>query len=72
MGAISWFGVPAFRRLARLTAAERLLRRLALWRSRSAQRRQLALIAASPHLLCDLGLSSDQARHEAAKRFWRP
>jgi uncharacterized protein YjiS (DUF1127 family) len=72
MDAMSWFGVPAFRRAVLLTPVERLLRRLAQWRSRSAQLRQLALIAESPHLLRDLGLSTDQARREAAKRFWRP
>jgi len=72
MDAMSWFGVPVLRRNLLLTPVERLLWRLALWRSRSAQRRQLTLIAESPHLLRDLGLSSDQARREAAKRFWRP
>ena len=72
MDAMPWFGVPVFRRSVLRQPVERLRRRLDLWRSRSVQRRQLALLAESPHLLRDLGLSVEQARREAAKRFWRP
>ena len=41
------------------------------WLDRSLQRIALHEIADDPHLLRDLGLTREQALHEAAKPFWR-
>ena len=46
------------------------LAQIGTWRSRSAERRQLA--ALSPHVLKDLGIDPADATREAAKPFWRP
>ena len=45
------------------------LTQLGAWRSRSAERRQLA--ALSPHLLKDLGIGPADAAREVSKPFWR-
>lgn len=39
-----------------------------LWISRHRQRKQLASLA--PHLIKDLGLTSDQIQREVARPFW--
>jgi uncharacterized protein YjiS (DUF1127 family) len=39
------------------------------WRQRARQRRALADLDA--HLLRDIGVSAQQAKHEASKVFWR-
>ena len=41
------------------------------WLDRPLQRIALREIADDPHLLEDLGLTREQALHEAAKPFWR-
>jgi len=41
------------------------------WFDRQHQRTALRELADDPHLLDDLGLSREQALHEAAKPFWR-
>jgi uncharacterized protein YjiS (DUF1127 family) len=41
------------------------------WFDRQDERIALREIADDPHLLNDLGLSRDQALHEAARPFWR-
>jgi len=41
------------------------------WLDRPLQRIALREIADDPHLLKDLGLTREQALHEAAKLFWR-
>lgn len=41
------------------------------WLDRSLQRIALREIADDPHLLNDLGLTREQALHEAARPFWR-
>lgn len=54
----------------------RVARTVALWASRSRERRALADLAdaaeESPHLLRDLGLSRGEARGESIKPFWKP
>ncbi|HZD25434.1 MAG TPA: DUF1127 domain-containing protein [Alphaproteobacteria bacterium] len=52
------------RPLARLGAT------LALWRQRARGRSELARLSVRD--LRDIGLSTSEARHEAAKPFWRP
>jgi uncharacterized protein YjiS (DUF1127 family) len=48
------------------------LRQVRLWLSRHRQRRALAdLATVDNHLLRDIGVSLEAARHEAAKPFWR-
>jgi uncharacterized protein YjiS (DUF1127 family) len=41
------------------------------WLDRQDQRIALREVADDPHLLSDLGLTREQALHEAAKPFWR-
>jgi uncharacterized protein YjiS (DUF1127 family) len=41
------------------------------WIDRPLQRIALREIADDPHLLSDLGLTREEALHEAAKPFWR-
>src|SRR5229473_427711 len=42
-----------------------------VWIERSRQRRELGELAdRTDHLLADIGLSVEEARHEAAKPFW--
>ena len=41
------------------------------WLDRPLQRIALREIADDPHLLSDLGLTREEALHEAAKPFWR-
>ena len=41
------------------------------WIDRPLQRSALREIADDPHLLSDLGLTREEALHEAAKPFWR-
>jgi uncharacterized protein YjiS (DUF1127 family) len=41
------------------------------WFDRQDERIALREIADDPHLLSDLGLTREQALHEAAKPFWR-
>jgi uncharacterized protein YjiS (DUF1127 family) len=41
------------------------------WLDRSLQRLALREIADDPHLLRDLGLTREEALHEATKPFWR-
>lgn len=43
--------------------------RLRLWYRRARQRRQLLQL--DERLLRDIGVTVDEARHEAAKPFWR-
>lgn len=47
-----------------------LVRLLALWHHRTVTRRKLG--AMEPRLLCDIGLTADEARREAALPFWQP
>lgn len=45
---------------------------LAIWRERSRRRAELhRLLAVSPHLVRDIGLTPSQAWLEATKPFWR-
>jgi uncharacterized protein YjiS (DUF1127 family) len=41
------------------------------WIARARQRAALADIADDKHLLSDIGLTREQALHEAGKAFWR-
>jgi uncharacterized protein YjiS (DUF1127 family) len=41
------------------------------WAQRRVQRRALAYLTTEAHLIADLGLSRQQALHEARKPFWR-
>jgi uncharacterized protein YjiS (DUF1127 family) len=50
------------------TVAWRVLRR---WAARRRQRAALREVANDPHLLNDIGVTLQQALHEAAKPFWR-
>jgi uncharacterized protein YjiS (DUF1127 family) len=45
---------------------------LRIWIGRSLQRRVLRELAGEERLLRDIGLSREQALHEAAKPFWQP
>ncbi len=68
IGALSWLrwlaAVARYRQeVAHLCAI------LRLWALRARQRRQL--LAMSPHLLRDIGLSRYDAEHEARKPFWQ-
>ncbi|MHA1152864.1 MAG: DUF1127 domain-containing protein [Alphaproteobacteria bacterium] len=47
----------------------RLWALLSIWHSRAVQRRALA--ALDHRLLCDVGLTRDQAAAESQKPFWR-
>lgn len=47
------------------------LQALCLWIERGRQRAALAALADDPHLLSDIGLTREQALHEAGKAFWR-
>jgi uncharacterized protein YjiS (DUF1127 family) len=49
----------------------RLLSALALWLARRHQREALADLAEDKKLLADIGLTREQALHEAGKPFWR-
>ena len=50
----------------------RWLATVVLWSERNRQRQALAELAKrNDDLLADVGLSLDEARHEAAKPFWR-
>jgi uncharacterized protein YjiS (DUF1127 family) len=49
----------------------RLLSVLALWLARRHQREALADLAENGKLLADIGLTREQALHEAGKPFWR-
>ena len=55
---------------AALRAVVAAFDRLAEWRNRAEQRRQLAVM--SERDLKDIGLGRADARREAAKPFWRP
>jgi uncharacterized protein YjiS (DUF1127 family) len=46
------------------------LRMISLWIGRSNQRNALADL--DDHLLCDIGVSSEDAGREASKPFWKP
>ena len=48
------------------------VRTLVMWRLLSAERRALRELAEDPHRLNDIGLTREQALHEAEKLFWRP
>ena len=41
------------------------------WAQRRAQRKALAYLITEAHLLADIGLTRQQAFHEARKPFWR-
>lgn len=41
------------------------------WGERHGQRRALAELAGSPHLLDDIGVTRTQAQREAKKPFWQ-
>ena len=47
-----------------------LMHLLSLWHHRTITRRKLKLM--EPRLLCDIGLTTDEARREAALPFWQP
>ena len=51
-----------------LTAISRVL---GLWVDRRRRRRALEDLAERDHLLADVGLTREEALHEAAKPFWR-
>src|SRR6516162_3545376 len=58
-----WRFIPFF--LTQLSTA------IQVWIERSRQRRELGELAdRKDHLLADIGLSVEEARHEAAKPFW--
>ena len=48
-----------------------LILTLARWLARRHQRRALADLAEDKQLLADIGLTREQALHEAGKPFWR-
>ena len=50
-------------------APSRVFATLLVWQMRARQRARLAGMEA--HRLDDMGLTPEQARHEAAKPFWR-
>lgn len=54
---------------ARATQARALLGHLAVWRTRTTGRRQLAALDA--RMLSDIGVSPSLAYAEASKPFWR-
>jgi uncharacterized protein YjiS (DUF1127 family) len=51
------------------SVVRRLLSRLAAWHRRHRQRLDLAEL--DDHLLADIGVTPQEARHEGAKPFWR-
>ncbi|GGC01615.1 hypothetical protein GCM10011352_29720 [Marinobacterium zhoushanense] len=51
------------------TRLKRLLKRIGEWRQRHRQRDQL--MALSPWMLKDIGISRADAVHEGSKPFWR-
>lgn len=61
---------PGFadRRPASRGARPPLLRRIMTWRRVARERRQL--LSVDPRLLADMGLSPEQASHEASRPFW--
>ena len=48
----------------------RLLRTVAVWFARSAERSELRELAKNRHLLNDIGLTREQVIREAVKPFW--
>lgn len=56
------------------TARTGMVQRLAAALTEAAARRRdrKALAQLDPHLLCDIGLSPDEARTECTKPFWQP
>ena len=44
---------------------------LALWMTRAQERNRFAELAEDEHFLADVGLTREQALHEAGKPFWR-
>jgi uncharacterized protein YjiS (DUF1127 family) len=64
--------LPARRDCGSGTIRERLCTaagRLRLWLRRARERRELLRL--DPRLCRDIGVTVDEARHEAAKPFWR-
>ena len=54
-----------------MSALSACLNTVATWIARSGQRRALRDLAQEGRLLADIGLTREQALHEAAKPFWR-
>lgn len=55
----------------RTSALSACLRTVAAWIVRSGERRALHELAEDRRLLSDVGLTREQALHEAHKAFWR-
>ena len=62
-------GRGAFGHLAPLPRLRRIMSRIAVWRDRARQRRQLRSL--NNHMLRDLGLTRADVLAESDKPFWR-
>ncbi len=50
-------------------STERIIKKVKFWANRSRQRKQLAFLDA--HILADIGITTEQAKFEIAKPFWK-